>query len=233
MKRAAAAIIIVCMLFTLATAGVSASDTQIGMNVSGFFSTKPDGAFINGYIFTCYGSSVVTYFATWSTDCLSQLDLLQSVHSKHPEYGVFGLLHVDATSTPEAALAVIAQRGYTFPVIICDSVWQEVVDKSPFIPQSFIVSNEGVITEAWQAAFDSTATILERLSVWYEKPTADGDVDMNGSVTAADALLALRMSMDILDYDYPNIAHGDINGNGMLDAADALAILRLVMFGTY
>lgn len=229
MKKAASLLLIACMLLAAVPAGAYLPDAQVGMDVCGFSSTTPDGAFINGYVFTQYGSSVVTYWATWNEDCVAQMDLLQKVHKNHPEYGVFGLLHVDATSTAEAALELIDSKGYTFPIILIDSVWQEVIDKAPFIPQTFIVSRSGIITEVWHAAFDSTATILTALGNWYDVSLVDGDADLNGKITVNDALLVIRIAMRIKTGNHLNLAHGDMNCNGKLDVSDALKILRMAM----
>ena len=62
--------------------------------------------------------------------------------------------------------------------------------------------------------------------------TADylpGDIDMNGAVEAADALLALRYSMELIELSELQIEIGDLDGDGVLTAADALMILRLSM----
>ena len=56
-----------------------------------------------------------------------------------------------------------------------------------------------------------------------------GDIDMNGAVEAADALLALRYSMDMQALTELQLEIGDLDGDGVLTAADALLILRLSM----
>jgi hypothetical protein len=57
-----------------------------------------------------------------------------------------------------------------------------------------------------------------------------GDVDLNGSVDGADALLALRYAMGIMtDLTAEQLAQGDVNGDGAVDGTDALMILRMSM----
>jgi serine protease len=55
---------------------------------------------------------------------------------------------------------------------------------------------------------------------------ADGDLDGDGKVTAADALLVLRMAVQLDPVTAYGLAHGDMNGDGKLTAADALLVLR-------
>ena len=52
-----------------------------------------------------------------------------------------------------------------------------------------------------------------------------GDVDSNGNITIADALLALRMAMSILPVS--NLEAADVDGNGNISIMDALVIMRM------
>lgn len=230
MKKMTAIILILLLLVTPLGAG-ALTRSQPGTDVSGFSSTDLNGKAIGGSVFGSYDASVVCYFAMWSSRCLSQLELLEEVHTSHPEYGVFGLLLVDATSTAELAKQYMESKGYTFTVFLVDSVWQEVVEQSVFIPQSHFVSNTGVIVESWQATFSSADKIAERLAYYAggDVPAPDGDVDLNGAVEASDALLILRMAMNIIETTQDALLHGDMDGNGFLEASDALIVLRMSM----
>ena len=53
-----------------------------------------------------------------------------------------------------------------------------------------------------------------------------GDMNGDGKVTAADALLALRIAVGLVPSTPAEIAIGDLNGDGKITAADALLILR-------
>ena len=55
-----------------------------------------------------------------------------------------------------------------------------------------------------------------------------GDVNGDGSVTSADALLVLRFALDLVS-DLPNPDAADVNGTGNVDSSDALIILRMSM----
>lgn len=231
MKRTLAALMTLLLLVLPVTGqAVVGTDDQVGVSVSQFSSSDIEGNPINGEIFSQYSASVVCYFATWSQDCLDQLLLLQTIKNENPEYGVFGLLCEDATSTPEAALAIMEAEGYTFPVFLCDDIWEGIVSESVYIPQSFFVNNSGTIVEAWHAAFQSASILRERLAFW-ASPTgvADGDADENGIVDVNDALLVLRCAMGLLPVTQAVLEHGDMNGSGTIETDDALILLRIAL----
>lgn len=228
MKRFAAFILMLCMLAVPLSADAFQASSQVGTDVSGFSSTDIAGNSIDGSIFNEYPVSVVCYLATWSPYFASQLQILNTIHNDHPEYGVFGLLLVDATSTPEVALEVMTTLGCDFTVFVLDETWESVVSESVFIPQSFIVNRGGVIVEAWQAAFDNAEILEGRLELW-SVPFADGDADGNGIVELADALMILRCAMGVLPVDDAILFHGDVNGNGELDVNDSLTVLRIAL----
>ena len=56
-----------------------------------------------------------------------------------------------------------------------------------------------------------------------------GDVNQDGSITAADALLAMRYAMGLIDLTPEQLELAEMNGDGTVTAADALIILRMAM----
>ena len=56
-----------------------------------------------------------------------------------------------------------------------------------------------------------------------------GDTDLNGSVTIADAVLALRHALGLITLEGQALINGDVDGNGGLAVADAVQILRKAM----
>ena len=226
MKRITALAITVCILAVSVTAaGLRA---QIGRDMSGFTSETVDGNAIDGSVFSEHGISVVMFWATWSFPSLRQLALMQQVHEARPDFGVYGALLTDATSTPAAALEYMSSHGITFPSFVCEEQWLSAADGSSFIPQTFIVNSEGIIVEAWQAEFTSAAAIIERLAAWAPMQP-DGDITLNGVVTTEDALVAMRIAMDMMSCTPAMLAHGDVNPDGVIDASDALLIFRISM----
>ena len=56
-----------------------------------------------------------------------------------------------------------------------------------------------------------------------------GDVDLDGEITVADALLTLRAAMGLIELSEEQHELGDVDASGAVDAADALLILRSAM----
>ena len=235
MKKAAAIVLALCIAFCVLSGTAFAA--QVGASVSGFSSVTVGGGPITGAAFFDHGVSVVMYWATWSYPARDQMLVMQAIHEAHPEYGVFAALHVDSTSTAEAAFDYVVSHGITFPVFIAESVWEGIASETAFVPQTFIVDRHGVIVEAWQASFQTADVLLDRLGEWYEPidppvPTADGDADLSGVVDSVDALYVLRCVLGLAEYGELNLAHGDVNLSGGFDTGDALLILRSLL-GTH
>jgi len=55
---------------------------------------------------------------------------------------------------------------------------------------------------------------------------ASGDMNGDGQVTVADALLALQIATGLVPTTASALANGDVNGDGIINATDALLILR-------
>ena len=65
---------------------------------------------------------------------------------------------------------------------------------------------------------------------WLTEPEITvGDVNMDGRVDSADAMLILRYTMGLAELDEDALAAADVNGDGTVDASDALLILRFGM----
>ena len=57
----------------------------------------------------------------------------------------------------------------------------------------------------------------------------DGDLDDSSTVTVSDALIALRIAMNITSASPEQIAHGDMDEDGSVSVSDAVVILRMAM----
>lgn len=82
------------------------------------------------------------------------------------------------------------------------------------------------------AEFDfSGITGLETILIARFAPIASlpGDVDANGSVEAADAILALRHAMGLIELTPEQLAAADMDGSGEVRIDDAIIILRTAM----
>ncbi|MCR5042174.1 MAG: dockerin type I repeat-containing protein [Clostridia bacterium] len=99
------------------------------------------------------------------------------------------------------------------------------------------VDGDGVI-EAVDFSVEDGAAVFEGLdgayvvadtAAVYEVPFVLGDLDLDGQVTAADARVALRISVGLEEQSYRQSITGDVNFDMDATPADARAILRKVV----
>lgn len=83
----------------------------------------------------------------------------------------------------------------------------------------------------WTMDGDENYTYAELQSIpQFDTATVlPGDLDGNGSISIADAVLALRCAMGILTPTSEQIAAGDMDGDGSISIAEAVLILRAAM----
>lgn len=81
-----------------------------------------------------------------------------------------------------------------------------------------IYAEKGSYAEKYAAKYDIPFVAIVDLSY--------GDIDGDGSVTSADALLILRASVGLELFTDEQTKYADVNGDGSVDSADSLAVLR-------
>lgn len=87
----------------------------------------------------------------------------------------------------------------------------------------------GYVFVGWDHDLSCITENLNVYTIYSASGGAGGDVDGDGEVTAADALIALRASMDMQELTPEQIEQADVDGDGDITAADALLILRMSM----
>lgn len=177
------AVLTAVLLFTLLVVSVPTGlfadvGDVIGMNLSSFSSHTITGSSVNGGIFSQKRLTVLHYFATWSGDCIEEMEFMQEAYSEFGnEINVLGLLHEDTTSTPQAALELAESLGITYSIVRLDEVLQNLVNRNPYIPQTFIVSSSGIVIDCMIGNFSSysvlEALINKHLAVNEEYHTVD------------------------------------------------------------
>ena len=109
-----------------------------------------------------------------------------------------------------------------------DNSWTEFIYTAP---------GDGVYSFEWSYekdmsvdSYDDAGFIDEVYISYFDEPEYSlGDVDEDGHITAIDALVTLRFSLDILDLTPTQIAAADFNQSGDVTAMDALLILRHIL----
>ena len=81
-------------------------------------------------------------------------------------------------------------------------------------------SPQSAIDSAAQAVSEATAALVEASFI-------KGDLDGDGEITVADALVALRIAAKLAAETPESVETGDTDGDGEITVADALAILRV------
>ena len=102
-------------------------------------------------------------------------------------------------------------------------------------------ADEGSVFVGWYDQNGAFITASPYITIWNTDytvltarftpaaPMLPGDADANGSVTVADAILALRCAMGLVGSDAINLINADVNNDGSVTIADAVMILRLAM----
>ena len=151
-------VLLLCLLPAASAGAVTLQPGEtVGMNISGFSTTDIHGEAVSGSVLADSELTVLHFFATWSADCLREMDYMQTASENFEADGVrvFGLLYEDATSTPEACIALMAQYGFTYDCLRLDSVLTALVSEYALIPQTFIVDPSGTVVEHYPGCFES------------------------------------------------------------------------------
>ena len=239
MKRTAAIVLLLAMLFAALPAGSAGRKNSEGMSLSGFSACDICGEAFDGSIF---GENTLTVLNVWMAycgPCMFEMPFFLSMRKDYmltPEadvelYGV--LYHTEAYEIAEAQ-EIVVNYGYDWTQLIMDPVLAEAAMASPegyvSTPQTMIVDRRGVVRAHVIGKFEDQASLDRFVADWLSVLTAEeqaspGDVDLDGSVTVSDALAALRMALGLMDSHFL----ADIDMDGEVTISDALLILRTAL----
>lgn len=166
MKKIISSILIVVLVLSLtpfAASAVNSSNTNapaLRTNLSGMSTTTLSGANIDASIFSSHKLTVLHYFATWSADCVREIQLMQEAnYAFGQQVAVLGLLHEDATSTPSAALALFSELNINYPAVHLDSVLISLVSEYNYIPQTILVDSAGNVVNHFVGTFSDYSAL--------------------------------------------------------------------------
>lgn len=250
MKRLFALLIALAMLSAAAfPAGAEPADgtrDAVGMSLIGLNTRDLYGNTVTDSIFGGYTMTVMNYWATWCSPCIGEMPDFLTLYNHYqatPENDVqlWGVLMYDYSDEIPEAIQMTEQNGWCWGHMLKNaqlySIAQALVgDGSVPIPQTIIVDRNGTIRAHKRARFFDYEEMYEYVSGWYETLLAEeaqssvpGDVDGNGSVDSADALLTFRYVMGLADAASVDLDAADVEGDGTVTSADALLIMRRVM----
>lgn len=133
----------------------------VGSDISGMSTTNIYGAPVTGSVFAQKELTVLHYFATWSQDCIREMEYMQTALDDFGSsvISVYGLLYEDGTSTPESCAALFQQLSLNYGCLRLDSVLNSLVTVYPYIPQTFLVNSSGIVVAHFPGTFSSVAEL--------------------------------------------------------------------------
>ncbi len=154
---------------------------------------------------------------------------------EHEGYN-FGRWEGDYTNVNSDRTITATYVPRTYRVDFYDGVTGERIDRQyvqhgnaaqePEVPE-----HAGYSFIGWDADFSNITSNLDVTAQYIqgELNPGSGDINGDGSLSAMDALLALRASLGSIELTEDQMAAADYDGNGTVNALDALAILRASM----
>lgn len=192
-----AALMIIALVFTVGASVLAQNEAYsitpddldvVGSDISSMSTTNIHGAPVTGAVFAQKELTVLHFFATWSQDCIREMEYMQTAFDDFcsSEIAVYGLLYEDGTSTPESCAALFEQLSLTYGCLRLDSVLNSLVTVYPYIPQTFLVNSNGIVVRHFPGTFESFSELealiaaeLGHPSIFHEVSFIDG---LNGQL---------------------------------------------------
>ena len=237
---AMAALLALSSFAVVSAKNIDGTREAVGMSIAGFSTQDLYGNPVTSDILDNAVCTVINEWATWCGPCVSEMPHFQAIHEHYsatPEADVqiIGSVYVSGSCTPASALQFLESNGYTWLNVREDSILANAFNTTTSIPSTMIVDRHGVVRAHRVGSFTSSAQLQDYIDGWYQTlleeeggpETIPGDMNGNGNVETSDAVLALRMSLGLVEAS--NVEAGDINGNGSIDVSDAVQILRIAV----
>ena len=132
-----------------------------------------------------------------------------SVRVRAVEGGTIYVSQIKCKEGDRIRISVVADNGYTF---LAGSLQYICNGKSVFI------SDNEFIMPAADVEINATFLVASTFTL--------GDVNRDGNVDAADAILLLRYDAGLTSFDKEQLLLADVDQNGVIDVRDATAVLR-------
>ncbi len=94
-----------------------------------------------------------------------------------------------------------------------------------------LVEKAGYIFVKWEPSYENVTANMTVTAAWVpeppkEKPIILGDVNGDGTIDSADALLVIKTSIGLIELSTRQKQAADVNGDGYINAGDAIIVIR-------
>ncbi len=238
MKKALAVLVSVIIALTSFSAAfarsVSDEKDAVGMSIAGFSTQDLYGNTVTSDILNDAAVTVINEWATWCGPCVSEMPHFKKMHEYYSatpqaDAQIIGCVYVSGSCTPQSALEFLESNGFTWTNLLEDDILENAFYTTDSIPSTMIVDRHGVVRDHRIGSFSTEAQLKNWIDGWIEiitdeeGDTIPGDMDLDGELSVTDAVIILRMAMQLIDGD-ETVA--DYDGNGVVEVSDALMVLR-------
>lgn len=219
---------------------VDGTRDAVGMSIAGFSTQDLYGNPVTSDILDNAVCTVINEWATWCGPCISEMPHFQAIHEHYSatteaDVQIIGAVYFSGSCTPTSALQFLESNGYTWTNVREDSILANAFNTAEYLPSTMIVDRHGVVRDHREGSFSSSAQLQSYIDGWYQTLLEEeggpnvipGDMNGSGSVEMSDAVMALRIALQLLEVS--NLEAGDMNGNGTIDTSDAILILRMAL----
>lgn len=118
------------------------------------------------------------------------------------------------------------EAGRMYSLITADPDLSQLISEDGAAYEEFVEFN-AVMEYLGSTQSEIDTALSNLLNALDSDPIIPGDVDGNGIVTIADAIMILRYSINVLTLTGTQLEAADIDGNGFVNIADALNVMRV------
>lgn len=138
---------IVCLLLLIGACGQQARVAEVGKPAPDFSLRDRSGK--TWTLSELKGQVVfVNFWATWCPPCREEMPSMQELYTSMPP-GRFKMLAILYKDEPASADELVAQSGYTFPVLLDPNNETGRAYGLTGVPETYIVDREGVLREKY------------------------------------------------------------------------------------
>lgn len=209
-----AVVLAVCVIPMTAEQRINPAKEGFGMSIRDFSTVDiKDGNTYTGDILENADVTIINYWATWCGPCVSEMPHFKEMHdyySSTPEADIqiIGVISEGGGCTPQSAQAFLDQNGYDWLNLRADSVLKAVFNTSGYIPQTIVVSRDGIVLDHIVGGFPSSESLRDFMEMWLDVIQNHSDdyctvTFVNGVNGETISTTEVPYAFDTANLDYP------------------------------